>query len=429
MENNYGFDTLAVHGGFKKDPATGVNVVPIYQSNAYAFDSTEHARRLFSLEEGGNIYSRLTNPTVDVFEQKMALLEGGVAACATASGHAAISLIVFNLCQAGDEIISSRYIYGGAVNLLGVTMKSHGITCKFVDPNNAEEVENAITDKTKLIFSETIGNPNADITDIEALAKIAHKHGLPLVIDSTFTSPYLIRPIEYGADIVVHSATKCINGHGNSMGGVVIDSGKFVWKGNPRFPQLNDPDPSYHGIVFADVANNAGFITRFRALLLRDFGPCMSAFNAYMMILGLETLSLRMRKHSDNAFEVAKYLKNHPMVEFVNYAAFPEDKYHHLYKKYYEKNGLAAVFTFGLKATREETAKFIDSLKLLANVANVCDTRSMVVHPATTTHSQLSAEQLEAGGIKENTVRISVGIEDVRDITADLEQAIEAMKK
>jgi len=425
MEKKFGFETEAVHAGFTSEAGTHVNVPPIYQSNAYLFDSTEQARKLFSLEEDGNIYSRMMNPTVDVFEKKMVALEGGSGACAFASGHAAIALSVLNLCQQGDEFVSSKYIYGGAINLFGVTLARLGIKVRFVDVNNAAELKAAINEKTKFVFAETIGNPNADICDIEAVAAIAHENGLPLIIDSTFTSPYLIRPIEHGADIVIHSATKCINGHGNSLGGVVIDSGKFPWKNNPRFPMLNNPDESYHGVVFADSKDC--FITRLRVQMLRDFGACMSAFNAYMMILGLETLALRMRKHSDNAREVAAWLKQNPKVAFVNYAAFDDSPYYSLYRKYYSEKGLAAVFTFGLKCTREQTGEFINSLKLIQNVANVCDTKTLVVHPATTTHSQLSADQLKASGINENTIRLSVGIEDAKDIIADLDRAINAV--
>lgn len=425
MEN---FDTLMVRAGYDIDPVTKSVTPPIYQTNAYVFDSTEHAKNLFELKEPGNIYSRIMNPTVDILEKRIAALEGGVGALAVSSGHAAIAMTVLNLAASGDEIISSRFIYGGAINMLGISFSKLGINVRFVDINNLREVEENINDKTKFIFAETIGNPNADITDIEALAAIAHKHGLPLVIDSTFTSPYLIRPFEYGADIVIHSATKCLDGHSNAMGGIVVDSGKFKWKDNPRFPQFNNPDPSYHGVVFCDSAGGAAFITRLRVLILRDFGSCLSPFNAFLILNGIETLSLRMRKHSDNAYAVARYLKKHPDVSLVNYAAFEDNKYYNLYKKYYSKNGLAAVFTFELKGTREQAGKFIDNLKLIMNVANVCDVRSLVIHPATTTHSQLSAEQLKNSGISEQTIRLSVGIEDINDIIADIDQAIEKSK-
>ncbi len=425
MEKDYGFDTLMVHAGFDCEEGTKVNIPPIYMSNAYRFDSTEHARKLFDLSEEGNIYSRMMNPTVDVFEKRVTALEGGAAACAFSSGHSAIALTMLTLCDAGDEIVSSSCIYGGAINLFGQTFARYGIKANFVDIDKPEQIEAAINDRTKCIFAETIGNPNANVADIEMLAQIAHRHGLPLIIDSTFTSPYLINPIKHGADIVIHSATKCINGHGNSMGGIVVDSGKFNWAGNPRFRSMNEPDASYHGKVFATDFGNVGFITKLRVLMLRDFGSCMSAFNAYMMILGLETLSLRMRKHSDNARDIALFLKSDPRVAYVNYAAFRDNKYYPFYKKYYAEKGLASVFTFGLKASREKTGEFIDNLQLIQNVANVCDARTLIIHPATTTHSQLSPEQLRAGGIDESTIRLSAGLEDVKDIIADISQALD----
>jgi len=423
------FETVQIHGGYDIEQTTKSVTPPLYQTNAYTFDNIEHAKNLFELSEAGNIYTRLNNPTLDVLEKRVAELDGGIGAVSFASGHAAIFETMFNLCNTGDEIISSSYIYGGAINMLGQSFKKLGITTKFVDIDNLDNVENAITDKTRVIFAETVGNPNANVADIDGLAKIAHKYKIPLVIDSTFTSPYLIRPIEYGADIVIHSATKALNGHANSMGGIVVDSGNFIWLDNPRFPEYNTTDVSYHGKIFAKDFGNAGFITRLRVLLLRDYGACLSPFNAFMILNGIETLSLRMQKHAQNAVEVATYLKNNPKVDFVNFAVFEDNKYHSLYKKYYAETGFPAVFTFGLKGTREQAAKFIDNLKLILLVANVCDVRTIIVHPATTTHSQLSAEQLVSAGINEQTIRISVGIEDASDIIADLDQAInEAIK-
>lgn len=425
MENNYGFDTKVIHAGFDGDPATHSVVPPLYQTNAYTFDSTEHAKRLFELSEPGNIYSRLQNPTCEIFEKKVAELDGGVGALSFSSGHAAIFNAVVNLCSEGDEMVSSINIYGGAINMLGISLKRLGITVRFVDPDDFEAWENAITDRTKLLFTEIVGNPNVNVADLEKIAAIAHKHGIPFMADSTFTTPYLCRPIEFGADLVIHSATKFLAGHGSVMAGVVVDSGRFKFKDNPRFPLYNAPDPSYHGVVFADLGESA-FILRLRALITRDFGACLSPFNAYLSIIGIETLPLRMQRHCENALACAEFLEQCSQVEKVNYPMLKNDKYHTLAQKYIPK-GAGGVFTFELKGGREAGARFMDSLKLLKIVANVGDVRSMVIHPATTTHSQLSSEQLKEAGITENTVRLSIGLEDKEDIIADLEQAIKSM--
>ena len=419
------FDTKVIQAGFDGDPVTHATVPPLYQTNAYTFDSTDHAKRLFELSETGNIYSRLQNPTCEFFEKKIAALDGGVGALSFASGHAAIFNTIVNLCCEGDEVVSSINIYGGAINMLGISLKRLGINVKFVDPDDFEAWENAITDKTKLLFTEIVGNPNVNVADLERIAEIAHKHGIPFAADSTFTTPYLCRPIEFGADLVIHSATKFLAGHGSVMAGVVVDSGRFNFKDNPRFPLFNEPDPSYHGVVFADLGESA-FIVRLRALITRDFGACLSPFNAYLSIIGVETLPLRMARHCENALAVAEFLESCPEVEKVNYPMLGSSKYHELAKKYIPK-GAGGVFTFELKGGRTAGAKFMDSLKLLKIVANVGDVRSMVIHPATTTHSQLSAEQLKQAGISENTVRLSVGLEDKADIIADIEQAIKSL--
>lgn len=426
-EQKFSFDTVAVHGGYETEQTTLSVVPPLYQTNAYEFKNTEHAKELFELKEPGNIYSRLSNPTSDILERRVAELDGGAAALSFASGHAAIFNTILNLANAGDEIVSSSCIYGGAINLLGVTLGRLGIKVRFVDPDDLKAWEEAVNEKTRAVFFEVIGNPNANVADIGAIAEIAHRHGVPVIADSTFTTPYLCRPIEFGADIVIHSATKFLGGHSTSMCGIVVDSGKFEFKGNPRFPLYNDPDPSYHGIVFADMGA-LGFISRLRALVMRDIGACLSPFNAFMILQGVETLHLRMQRHSENGLKAAEYLEAHPQVEFVNYPGLPSSRYHKLAQKYLPK-GAGSVFTFGLKGGREAGAKFIDSLKLIKNVANVGDVRSLVIHPATTTHSQLSAEQLKAADISEGTIRLSIGIEDITDIIADLEQAIKCAVK
>ncbi len=419
-----GFDTLMVHAGTEADPVTHAIVQPIIQTTAYTFDSVDHAARLFELKEPGNIYTRLNNPTVDALERRVAALDGGVGALAMASGHAVIFNTMLNLANAGDEIVSSICIYGGAINLLGITLDRIGIKVRFVDPVDLDAWEAAVTDKTRAFFVEAIGNPNANVADIERIAGIAHRHGVPLIVDSTFTTPYLIQPIRFGADYVVHSATKFLGGHGTSMCGIVTDAGTFQFKGNPRFPLYNEPDKSYHGVVFADCGPQA-FILRLRAMMLRDLGACCAPMNAFLILQGIETLSLRMQKHSENALAVARYLEGHPQVAFVNYPGLESSPYYPLTQKYLPK-GAGSVFTFGLKGGRESGAKFINALKLFSHVANVGDVRSLVIHPATTTHSQLSEEQLAESGITSSTVRLSVGIEDVKDLIADLGQAIAA---
>ena len=421
-DKNYGFETLMIHGGFDGEPTTHAVVPPLYNTNAYTFDSGDHAKRLFELSETGNIYSRLQNPTCEIFEKRIAALDGGIGALSFSSGHAAIFNTVVNLCSEGDEMVSSINIYGGAINMLGVTLKRLGITVKFVDPDDFDAWKAAITDRTKLLFTEVIGNPNVNVSDLEKIAAIAHKHGIPFMADSTFTTPYLCKPIDFGADFVVHSATKFLAGHGSVMAGVVVDSGKFNFKGNPRFPLFNQPDESYHGVVFADLGEGA-FLARLRALITRDVGACLAPFNAYMGLIGLDALSLRMERHSANSLAVAEYLEKHPKVEKVNYPLLKSSKYYDLAQKYIPK-GAGGVFTFELKGGREAGGKFMDSLKLFKIVANVGDVRSMVIHPATTTHSQLTAEQLEQAGISESNVRLSIGLESIEDIIADLEQAL-----
>lgn len=427
-EKNFGFDTLAVRAGYKPDGDQHAVAPPLYMTNAYAFESVAYAKELFELKAAGNIYTRLSNPTVDVLEKRVAALDGGVAAVAMSSGHGVMFSTFINLAQAGDEIVSSICIYGGAINMMGVTLGNLGIKTKFVDPANLEEWEAAVTDKTRAFFVEVVGNPNANVADIEAIAAIAHRHGIPMIVDSTFTTPALCRPIKYGADIVIHSATKFLSGNGTTMCGIAVDAGTFNFEGNPRFPQYNNPDVSYHGMVFAKDFGNMGFAVRLRALILRDIGACLSPFNAFLCLNGIETLSLRMKKHSNNALAVARHLEQHSDVAFVNYPALETSPYYVLAQKYLP-NGAGGVMTFGLKGTRETGAKFIDSLQLLMNVANVGDSRSMVIHPATTTHSQLSDEQLVRSGISPQTIRLSVGLEDVADILDDLDAAIAAAQK
>ena len=426
-QKKLGFDTLAVRAGYEPDGEQHAVATPIYMTNAYAFESVEHAKQLFELKVPGNIYTRLSNPTVDVLEKRVAALDGGVAAVAMSSGHGVMFSTFINLAQAGDEIVSSICIYGGAINMMGVTLGTLGIKTVFVDPAKPEEWEAAITEKTKALFVEVIGNPNANVADIEAIAEIAHRHGIPMIVDATFATPALCRPIEHGADIVIHSATKFLCGNGTAMCGIAVDAGTFNFAGNPRFPQYNNPDPSYHGMVFAKDFGNLGFAVRLRALVLRDIGASLSPFNAFVCLNGIETLSLRMEKHSKNALAVARYLAAHPDVAFVNYPGLESSPYYPLSQKYLP-TGAGGVMTFGLKGTREVGAKFIDSLSLLMNVANVGDVRSMVIHPATTTHSQLSDEQLVRSGITPQTIRLSVGIEDISDIISDLEAAIAKAK-
>ena len=426
-DKNYGFDTLMVHAGTRPDPETHSVALPIYQTTAYTFDSTEHAARLFELKEPGNIYTRLSNPTVDALERRVAALDGGIGALAFASGHAAMVHTFLNLAGAGDEIVSSICIYGGAINMMGVTLGRIGVKVKFVDPGDLGAWEAAVTDNTKAVYLETLGNPNSDIPDIDAIAAIAHKHGLPLVIDNTFGTPYLIRPIEHGADIVVHSATKFLGGHGTAMCGIVTDAGTFDFNGNPRFPLYTEPDVSYHGVVFAKDCGNAGFRSRLRAMMLRDLGGCCAPLSAFLIMQGIETLSLRMRHISESALAIAEHLESHPDVAFVNYPGLKSSPYYPLVRKYLPK-GAGGVFTFGLKGGRERGAKLIDSLELILHVTNVGDSRTLISHPASTTHSQLSDEQLAESGITPETVRLSVGLEDPADLIADLDRAIAAAK-
>lgn len=420
--SNYKFDTKMVHSGYTVEPTTKSVTPPLYLTNAYQFDDSLDAQEQFELKKSGSIYTRLANPTNDILEARIADLDGGVAALSFSSGHAAIFNTMLNLASEGDEIVSSSAIYGGAINMLGVTLKRLGITVKFVNPDDLSAWEAAITDKTRALFFEVVGNPNANVADIEAICQIGHRHGIPVIADSTFTTPYLCRPIEFGADIVIHSATKFLGGHSTVMGGIVVDSGNFQYQGNPRFPLYNEPDPSYHGVVFADLGPMA-FISRLRALITRDLGACLSPFNAFMLLQGVETLSLRMQRHCENTQKVVDYLVSNDAVSFVHYPTLPDSPYQALAEKYLPK-GAGAVFTFGLKGGREAGRTFIDSLQLLKHVANVGDARSLVIHPATTTHSQLTAEQLEAAGISEDTVRLSIGLEDIEDIIADLDQAI-----
>ena len=424
---NFRFETKQLHTGQENpDSATDARSVPIYQTTSYVFRNSEHAAARFGLTDAGNIYGRLTNPTQDVFEQRIAALEGGVAALAVASGAAAITYAIQNLAQAGDHIVSSKTIYGGSYNLLAHTLPEYGISTTFVDPDEEGSFEKAIQENTKAIFIETLGNPNSNIIDIKKLSDIAHAHKIPLVIDNTFGTPYLIRPIEYGADIVVHSATKFIGGHGTSLGGVIIDSGKFDWEASGKFPSITEPNSSYHGISFSKAVGAAAFVTKIRAILLRDTGAAISPFNAFLLIQGLETLSLRVERHVENTKKVVEYLKNHPKVEHVNHPSLPENGYKELYDKYFP-NGGGSIFTFEVKGGEEEAKKFIDNLQLFSLLANVADAKSLVIHPASTTHSQLNEEELAEQGIKPNTVRLSIGLEHIDDILFDLEEAFKAI--
>ena len=425
---NYKFETLQLHVGQETaDPTTGSRAVPIYQTTSYVFNNSAHAAARFGLADAGNIYGRLTNSTQDVLEKRIAALEGGVAALALASGAAAINYTIQALAQNGDHIVAQKTIYGGSYNLLAHTLPLSGINTTFVDAHNLEEVESAIRPNTKAIYLETIGNPNADIPDIDAIAEIAHKHGLPLVIDSTFATPYLIRPIEHGADIVVHSATKFIGGHGTTLGGIIVDSGKFDWKASGKYAPIAEPNPSYHGVSFVEAAGPAAFVTYISAILLRDTGATISPFNAFLLLQGVETLSLRLERHVENTKKVVEYLASHPLVEHVNHPSLPEHPNHELYKKYFP-NGGATIFTFEIKGGQEEAHKFIDSLEIFSLLANVADVKSLLIHPATTTHSQLSTEELLDQGIKPNTIRLSIGTEHIDDIIADLEQGFAAIK-
>lgn len=417
------FETLQLHVGQElPDPATGARAVPIYQTSSYVFRDSAHAAARFGLTDAGNIYGRLTNPTQSVFEERVAVLEGGIAGLAVASGAAAIAYAFENITRAGDHIVSAKTIYGGTYNLLANTLPSFGITTTFVDPSDLLNFERAVQDNTKAIYIETLGNPNSNIIDIDAVAAIAHKHKIPLIVDNTFGTPYLIRPIEHGADIVVHSATKFIGGHGTSLGGVIVDSGKFDWEASGKFPQLTEPDPSYHGVRFVDAAGPAAYVVRIRAILLRDTGATISPLNTFILLQGLETLSLRVERHVENALKVVEYLKNHPKVKQVNHPALSGHPDHNLYKKYFPK-GAGSIFTFEIKGGEQEAHRFIDSLEIFSLLANVADVKSLVIHPATTTHSQLNQQELVEQGITPGTVRLSIGTEHIDDLLADLEQA------
>lgn len=426
--SDYKFETLQLHVGQEApDPATDSRAVPIYATTSYVFKDSAQAAGRFGLTEGGNIYTRLMNPTSDVFEKRIAALEGGAAALATASGSAAISYAIQNIAIAGDHIVSSTNLYGGTHNLFANTLKEQGLDTTFVDPSDPENFEKAIQPNTKLLYAETLGNPNSDVIDLEAIAAIAHKHGIPFIVDSTFATPYLLRPIEHGADVVVHSATKFIGGHGTVMGGVVIDSGKFDWAQNDKFPGLSKPNPSYHGVVFTEACGNLAYILKLRTTLMRDQGATISPFNSFLLLQGLETLSLRVERHVENALKVVDFLKNHPQVERVNHPSLATGKQKELYDKYFKK-GAASIFTFEIKGDAETAKKFTESLKLFSLLANVADVKSLVIHPASTTHSQLSEEDLLSCGIKPNTVRLSIGTEHIDDIIADLQQGFDAVK-
>lgn len=424
-ERKLKFETLQLHVGQENpDPATDARAVPIYQTTSYVFKNSAHAAARFGLADAGNIYGRLTNSTQDVFENRVATLEGGVAGLAVASGAAAITYAIENITKAGDHVVSAKTIYGGSYNLLAHTLPAYGVTTTFVDPEDLSNFENAIKDNTKLIFIESLGNPNSNIIDVDALAEIAHKHKIPLIVDNTFGTPYLFRPIEHGADIVVHSATKFIGGHGTSLGGVIVDSGKFDWIGSGKFPQLTEADPSYHGIKFSEAVGPAAYVTRIRAILLRDTGACISPFNAFLLLQGLETLSLRLERHVENALKVVDFLSKHPKVENVNHPSLPDNPDNALYNKYFTK-GAGSIFTFEIKGGEKEAQEFIDKLEIFSLLANVADVKSLVIHPASTTHSQLSGEELLDQGIKPNTVRLSIGTEHIDDIIYDLSQAFE----
>ena len=427
-QRNFKFETLQLHVGQEQaDPTTDARAVPIYQTSSYVFRNCDHAAARFGLSDAGNIYGRLTNPTEDVFEKRIAALEGGVAALAVASGAASVTYTILNLAQNGDNIVSAKNIYGGSFNLFEHTLPQYGIETNFVDIFNEEEVESAINEKTKALYIETLGNPNSDVVDIESVARIAHRHKIPLVVDNTFATPYLIRPIEYGADIVVHSATKFIGGHGTSIGGVIVDGGKFDWEASGKFDSLTKPNPSYHGISFTKACGPAAFVTKVRAILLRDTGATVSPFNAFLFLQGLETLSLRVERHTYNALKVIEYLNNHPQVESVSHPSVSTDpKQQELYKKYFP-NGGGSIFTFDIKGDAQKAKDFIDNLELFSLLANVADVKSLVIHPATTTHSQCTEEELLDQGIRSNTIRLSIGCENIDDIIQDLDEAFKAV--
>ena len=426
---NYKFETLQLHVGQEQaDPASDARAVPIYQTTSYVFHNSKHAADRFGLADAGNIYGRLTNSTQDVLEKRLAALEGGVAALALASGAAAITYTIQALAARGGHIVAQKTIYGGSYNLLAHTLTQYGIRTTFVDAHDLKEVEDAIEEDTRAIYLETLGNPNSDIPDIDAIAEIAHKHGLPVVVDNTFGTPYLIRPFEHGADIVVHSATKFIGGHGTTLGGIIVDGGSFDWKASGKYPAIADPNPSYHGVSFVDAVGPAAFVTYIRAILLRDTGACISPFNAFLLLQGVETLSLRLDRHAENTKKVVEYLANHPLVEKVNHPSLPDHPDHELYERYFP-NGGASIFTFEIKGGKEEAWKFIDNLEIFSLLANVADVKSLVIHPASTTHSQLNDEELEDQGIRQNTIRLSIGTEHVDDIIGDLEKGFQAIQK
>lgn len=422
-ERNWSLETIAVHGGQEADSNTLSRAVPIYQTTSYVFKDTEHAANLFALAEAGNIYTRIMNPTQDVFEKRVAELEGGIAALATASGQSAITLAILNICESGDEIVASSSLYGGTYNLFAHTFRKLGIKVHFVDGTNPENYRTAINDKTKALYGEIIGNPKGDVLDIEAVSSIAHENGIPLIVDATFSTPALCRPIEHGADIVVHSATKFIGGHGTSIGGIIVDGGNFDW-GNGKFPGLSQPDPSYHGIVYTEAVGNLAYIIKARVQLLRDIGPAIAPFNSFLLLQGLETLHLRLERHCENALKVANYLNENPLVEWVSYPGLESHPSFQLGQKYLPK-GQGAILTFGIKGGIEEGKKFINSLKLFSHVANVGDAKSLVIHPASTTHQQLTPDEQRSAGVTPELIRLSIGIENSNDILADLQQALE----
>lgn len=422
QQNSYAIETLALHGGQSPDPTTGSRAVPIYQTTSYVFDNTEHAERLFALAEPGNIYSRIGNPTVDVFEKRVALLEEGEAAVATSSGMAAITLAILNIASAGDEIVAATNLYGGTYNLFSVTLPRYGIKVKFVDPNDPEQIATAITEKTKGVFAEIISNPNLHVLDVEQIAKVAHNHGIPLIVDNTFATPYLVKPILLGADIVIHSATKWIGGHGTTIGGVIIDGGRFDWQSG-KFPTFTEPDLSYNGIRYANDFGALAFITKLRVQLLRDFGAALSPYNAFQLIQGLETLHLRVQRHNENAAQLAVYLTNHPAVDWVDYPGLNNHPSHQLAKQVLN-GGFGSIIVFGIKGGRDAGRRLIDNVSLWSHVANVGDAKSLIIHPATTTHQQLSKQELEAMGVREELVRLSVGLEAIDDLIDDLDQAL-----
>ncbi|MDE6005386.1 MAG: O-acetylhomoserine aminocarboxypropyltransferase/cysteine synthase [Oscillospiraceae bacterium] len=429
MNKNYKFETIQLHAGQETpDSATDARAVPIYATTSYVFKDSATAAGRFALTEGGNIYTRLMNPTSDVFEQRICALEGGAGALATASGSAAITYAVQNIAVAGDHIVSSTNLYGGTYNLFANTLVEQGLTTTFVDPSDPENFEKAIQENTKLLYAETLGNPNSDVIDLKAIAEIAHKHGIPLIVDNTFATPYLLRPIEYGADIVVHSATKFIGGHGTVMGGVVIDSGKFDWAQNDKFPSLSKPNPSYHGVIFTEACGNLAYILKLRTTLMRDQGATISPFNSFLLLQGLETLSLRLERHVENALKVVNFLKNHPQVENVNHPSLATGRQKELYSEYFP-NGAASIFTFELKGDAEKAKKFTESLELFSLLANVADVKSLVIHPASTTHSQMNEQELLSAGIKPNTIRLSIGTEHIDDILEDLQHGFDAVKE